>query len=184
MNKPKIPNDWYNLPDTEVQKYMEYLLQNYQNFELRCSPYDKNTNTGLVVQIIGDNCSIQITKRMSDKYKRGGHATQGWVVYGHSDYGYSYDGYNINGKDVFINQKHAHWPEEYPMENPLYQSIHKLYIAVRERTIPTYTQQEQARQQKAEKLKAQHAQRALLETMKNQNDISITVYNKYMEKIK
>ena len=70
------------------------------------------------------------------------------------------------------------------MENPLYQSIHKLYLAVRERTIPTYTQQEQARQQKAEKLQAQRAQRALLETMKNQSDISIAVYNKYMEKIK
>lgn len=184
MNQITIPDNWYNLPEEEVKQYVEYLLQNYKSCKLNCTPYDKKDNTGLDVKISGPNFAVNIRKLCSPKYKRGGHATQGWIIYGCHDYGYSYDGYHINGIDVFINQQHEIYPNIYPMQDPLYKKVHKLYLAVRAETIPTYEQQAQIEEQKATQEIEKNAQLALLQTMQVQGAISKVIYDQWVQKIK
>ncbi len=184
MNKIKIPSDWHNLNEQDAKKYAKYLLKNYPNFQLDCTPYDREKQPGLIVTISGPDWSVQISKASSEKYKQGGRATDFWVVYGSGDYGYSYDGYEINGMPVFIDQHHEHWPDEYPLQDPLYKIVHELYTAVRARTVPTYDQQKQIERQQAKNKIAQNAKETLLKTMKACGDISTMVYNKYMEQVK
>ena len=187
QKKMKFPKDWYYLQDTEIKKYIKHLLRNYKNYELKCTPYDRDNNTGLVVTITDpkdpENCNVHIEKCLSETYRRGGRATQGWVVFSAGDYGYSYDGYRINGKSVFIDQNNALWPERYPNKYPLCDDIHKLYMAVRAETIPTYKQEEQVAQHKADQAKVKKAQRALLNQMFKDGNISTTVFNLYKAKI-
>lgn len=185
MDKIEIPSYcWHNLNTQDAKKYVKYLLENYQNFQLACTPYDSEKQSGLIVTISGPDWSVQISKASSKKYKQGGRATDSWVIYGSGDYGYSYDGYKINGMPVFIDQRHEHGPDEYPLQDPLYKIVHELYMAVRARTVPTCAQQKQIEQQQAENEIAQKAKETLLKIMKDRGDISTTVYNEYMEQVK
>ncbi|MBO7508854.1 MAG: hypothetical protein J6T57_01070 [Alphaproteobacteria bacterium] len=183
MNQIIIPDNWYHLTEEEQKQCITYLMQNYKSFTLDCTPYNRENNTGLDVTISGPGFKVCIGKLLSPKYKRGGRATMGWVSYS-GDYGYSYDGYNINGISVFIDQKHEHWPDMYPIQDPLYKKVHELYLSVRAETIPTYSQQKQIEKQQAEKKFEQDAQLALLQTMRAQGAISDVIYNEWAGKIK
>lgn len=176
-----IPDDWtYESPE-DIDKYLACLSGvDLKQCDLSCTPYDKNKNTwvglDIIIKIPGQN-PVKISKAWSPRYddRIGGNNGKLERVpssFGAWDYGFAYDGYIVNHR--FFSMV-GETMDEYNQTN----KIHNLYISARSKTIPTRWQ-ELVKEKKAEKREQnRNAQMALLRLMHAKGDINDAVYNKY-----